>query len=89
MAALSPSVMLYGPNPVEKVEGKRYIQWKDGQLFASATLALRKLPQAAVFGKAKKKTTAIESEGYDGYEKLLAVVAEATAADLVAKINAE
>lgn len=74
-------LMIYGPNPMQKIEGKRYIQWKEGQHYASATLALRAKPQVATF---KKK--AIESETYAGYEKLLTVLADAVGAHLEAEI---
>ena len=77
-------LMMYGPNPMQKIEGKRYIQWKDGHHYTSATLTLRARPGVAVFKKNK-----IVEETYDGYEKLLALLADRVGADLVSKIEAE
>lgn len=77
-------LMMYGPNPMQKIEGKRYIQWKDGHHYTSATLTLRPRPGVAVFKKDK-----IVEETYDGYEKLLALLADRVGADLVRKIEAE
>ena len=57
--------------------------------WADVILALRKVPQVAYFGNTKKGEPAIKSETYEGYEKLLALAAEATAADLMQKINGD
>ena len=78
-------IMLYGPNPIPKVEGKSYIQYKEGQLYVDAILRLKKPAQVAVL----QKKGGISSEEYEGYEKLLAAAAERTASHLVEKIKDE
>jgi len=77
-------VMLYGPNPVPKIEGKKYIQYKVGQLYVSAQLTLKKPAAVASFKKKK-----ISDENYDGYELFLAATAERAMGYLLEKINKE
>lgn len=82
---LAKSIQFHkGGKPSKKGEGKRYIQWKDGHHYTSATLTLRPRPSVAVFKKDK-----IVEETYDGYEKLLALLADRVGADLVRKIEEE
>jgi hypothetical protein len=78
-------VLLFGPNPVTKEPGKKYIQFKEGQLYVDAKLQLSKPALVATFGKGKDAK--IESESYEGYDTLLGTIAERTAAELVARIK--
>jgi len=74
-------VMLYGPNPIAKKEGVMYVQYKEGQCYVDAILALKKPAEVAAF---KKK--AIAKEDYSGYEAVLAAAADRAMAFVAEKI---
>jgi len=73
---------MFGPNPVPKVEGKMYIQYKEGQNYASAQVN---------FGDkggwiAQMKDDDITAESYDGYEKLLGAVGSEVAVHVASAV---
>jgi hypothetical protein len=74
-------LMLYGPNPVAKQEGTRYIGYLDGQIYVDALLDLK---DGALVAKLKKD--AVESESYDGYERLAAALGARAVAYLMEEI---
>lgn len=74
-------LMMYGPNPVPRQEGVRYIGRQDGHLYVDATLPLRRPAEVATL-----RRDAIASESYEGYERILAAVATAALNHVTAEI---
>jgi hypothetical protein len=78
------AMMLVGPNPIPRREGKRYVQYKEGQTYVDGVLKLKK---PALVAKVKKSD--ISEENYDGFDTVIAAAADRFGSYLVTEINRE
>ena len=78
-------MIMYGPNPMPRREGVKYIQYKEGQVYATAHLSLGPKHWIA---KCNADGLPVE-EHYEGYERALEALGGELAAYVVGKVNEE